>query len=76
MFKWLLTPYGWIIVAAGVNGSVVQRRTQRILSAIDASGGAMTASLDRLLSAAMPIGAITGAIAMLAIIAVMIAKPT
>jgi uncharacterized membrane protein len=73
--KWLLISYGWIIAAGAVNGAIVQRRARNILSAIESSNGAMTASLDRVLSRTMPIGAIVGAIAMFAIIGVMIAKP-
>ncbi len=73
--RWLLIAYGWLIITGTTNGVAIQRRTRRILSAIESSGGTMTPQLDGMLSRAWPLGATVAAIAMFAIIAVMIAKP-
>jgi uncharacterized membrane protein len=74
--RWLLITYAWLIVAGAANGIAIQRRTQRVLAEIETSHGAMTPDLERMLSRAWPIGATVSAIAMFAILAVMIAKPS
>lgn len=74
--KWLLISYAWLLIAGAVNGAVVQRRSRRILAAIDASGNTMTADLKKILDSATPVGAIVTVLAMLAIIGLMTAKPS
>jgi hypothetical protein len=64
-----------LLVSGAVNGAIVQRRTRRITSVVQDSGGRLAADVERLLSGARPVGAIVSAAAMFAIIGVTIAKP-
>jgi uncharacterized membrane protein len=74
--RWLLVTYVWLLIAGAVNAVVVQRRGRRILAALEAAGNSMTPELKRILDSATPIGAIVNAVAMLAIIGLMTAKPS